>query len=234
MTVPVAFAIGIWPVVGLLRVQLRAALEASKSHMQAQQFWWNQTYSWALGGPIGRYVLGIVFGFQILGEASHHDIKSGSLLGAPHARVHLTALMCFTISLFSLVLFAKTARQLLKGMTTFESLRTLALASSKNEPTFLCMPDSGNPQAANSEGLAYAVVSVAPGVNLYDMGPWANFMSFWERPFRPSDHDMNGSYWPLINPALVQRLTMKSREDREVDINLLTMRQRRTTDQRHT
>jgi len=210
---PVAFAIGVFPVVRLLWSQLSDALEASKADPETQRIWWSRTYSWALGGPIGRYLLGTILGIRILKK--NLDVidnqASGSLAEVPHVGLHVTVIVGLIVSIFSFILAIKTSLQLLKGLTTLETLRLQAMGK-QDIPLFLCIPNKNGRSldaVGGTMGPAPTVIPLHLGEPIYDMGAQENFLSFWRRPFIPPKADRQNFDWPLINPTLINRLHHK-------------------------
>ncbi|KAF9453584.1 hypothetical protein P691DRAFT_22803 [Macrolepiota fuliginosa MF-IS2] len=206
---PVAFTIGVFPVVRLLWSQILDALEASRMDPNTQRIWWSRIYSWALGGPLGRYLFGTILGFRILkGNLDVIDNQtSGSLVEVPHVGLHMTVIVGFVVSIFSFILAIKTSLQLLKGLTTLEALRLQAMGK-QNIPLFLCIPDENDHplDAGGTTSPASVVIPLHLGEPIYDMGARDNFLSLWRRSFIPPKADRQNFDWPLINPTLIKRL----------------------------
>jgi palmitoyltransferase len=96
---PVVFIIGTLPVAGLLWHQLLYVLQLSKQNAAIQEIWWTRAYSWAFGGPLGRYVVGVVLGFRVLERPVHEN----SMVEAPHLLVHSATFITLIVCLFSFV-----------------------------------------------------------------------------------------------------------------------------------
>lgn len=101
-SVPVTFTIGTFPVIGLLWGQLSDALVASKADAYIQQIWWTRTYSWAFGGPFGRYLVGTTLGLRVLKERPQNS-PSYCAIEVPQIKMQLTAIVACVISVFSVV-----------------------------------------------------------------------------------------------------------------------------------
>ncbi|XP_006461953.1 hypothetical protein AGABI2DRAFT_186037 [Agaricus bisporus var. bisporus H97] len=178
---PAAVIIGVLPVAGLLWHQVLYVLRISKQDMAIQEIWWTKAYSWAFGGPLGRYVVGTVLGFRVLGKQLHGK----SMLEAPHLLVHSTALVALIVGIFSFVLALKITNQLLNGLTTLDVLRppTLTKSDKNSLASFLiCVPSLS---VSTEDTLTQTVISVPLGSRLYDLGYLGNLKTFWKRPFVP-------------------------------------------------
>lgn len=102
--IPIAFSIGVFPVVPMLWHQFIDALKVSQVDPRIQHVWWTKLHSWCLGGPIGRYFIGIGLGLYVLREQRISDGQvDDSLFESPHSRTILVAFIGLTISLFSFV-----------------------------------------------------------------------------------------------------------------------------------
>jgi DHHC palmitoyltransferase len=77
------------PILPILRTHIIDALAASHADAWATDVWWDRPYSWILcGGPPGRWVVGVLFGFHTLRvRRSLAPWLSGSLISQPHARI---------------------------------------------------------------------------------------------------------------------------------------------------
>ncbi|KAJ3560235.1 hypothetical protein NP233_g10975 [Leucocoprinus birnbaumii] len=203
--VPLAFSIGVYPVAKAVWSQLVAALKASQASESLQQIWWTKKYSWALGGPIGRYLIGTVLGIQVLRkQAVAEDQVYRSLFDVPHLRTISIVALGLILSLFSLALVLKTIQQLLNGRTTFETLRPLTRSDRRDNPSdvFICIPST------DSIG-SKLVVPILPGEHVYDLGSRENLRSLLSRPFIPEDNTRKEFDWPIIDPTLIHRLQSK-------------------------
>lgn len=99
---PATFTICIFPVAELLWGQISDALVASKADVYIQEMWWTRAYSWAFGGPFGRYLIGTTLGLRLLRERLH-DPAPYCAIEVPQIRVQLTAIVACVISFFSAV-----------------------------------------------------------------------------------------------------------------------------------
>lgn len=72
---PIAVTIGIWPVIRSVASHTREAYRISIVDPWIVENWWGWKWSWiAVGGPPGRWVTGIVLGYNAI---SRHRIDSG-------------------------------------------------------------------------------------------------------------------------------------------------------------
>lgn len=103
---------------------------------------------------------------------------------------------CFLVSQ---ILGVKTSHQLLNGLTTFETLRPLAMGKpNKDLAMFICIPNLRGTLGADCSISAHSVISVSPGKRMYDLGYRENFLALWRRPFIPSQRERYffiGSKW---------------------------------------
>lgn len=101
---PIAFAIGVFPITRVLWHHVLFAFSVSRNDPWANQLWWNWRGSWIVGGgPIGRWMWGIVLGFRILKATRDATVSSVHLIEQPHLRVVGTAIFGLALSLFSAV-----------------------------------------------------------------------------------------------------------------------------------
>lgn len=84
-----------------------AALRVALSDRSIQENWWNWKWSWVIwGGPIGRYVRGLVLGYRVLqneigtGRGAKH---LGDMVKQPSATLAATLVLAIILSIFTLV-----------------------------------------------------------------------------------------------------------------------------------
>ncbi|KXN86572.1 Palmitoyltransferase PFA3 [Leucoagaricus sp. SymC.cos] len=202
---PIAFVVGISPVAKLLLSQLVQAFNVSQANANVQRIWWTRLYSWALGGPIGRYLIGVALGLQILRETTDKRGQiATSLFAVPHLRTHLTAIIAFIACLFALILALKTLWQVMKGYTTHESLRPLVNQGrqSGQRSLFVCVPNLNRTNPL-------FVFPVPLKRHVYDLGLKENLKSLLNRPFISQESPRKDFSWPLIDPTLTRDIHSK-------------------------
>ncbi|KAF8967677.1 DHHC palmitoyltransferase-domain-containing protein [Flammula alnicola] len=203
--VPLAFSIAVFPVSKILVGHVISALNVSKQDEWANRIWWNWSGSWILcAGPFGRWIAGTILGFMILSRDRQRekDILPGYLIEEPHLRVTLTAGFALLLSVFAFVLAIIFIRKVLRGVTTFETLRSptpsnrvsLALLDKLH---LVCIP-----QTATRPTI---IAPVLPNERMYDLGAAYNRKIFIEKPLISTS--VPSSYiWPKLNPSVIQRL----------------------------
>ncbi|KAF5362521.1 hypothetical protein D9756_002452 [Leucocoprinus leucothites] len=185
---PFAFFVGVSPVTKQLWYQLIDAFNTSRGNASIQRVWWSKSYSWAFGGPIGRYLIGTGLGIRVLREQMVTGGQaSNSLLDVPHFRTIFMTVVGLVTSLFSLILALKTTWQLSNGRTTFEALRPPG-SSSKAPGIFVCIPSRGGTGSS-------IVLPIPPEEHIYDQGLRENLESLLKRPFIPEE---SSRYYPSV------------------------------------
>lgn len=105
----VAAIVGLWPVLFRILAHISLSFSTSRADEWCKEFWWDNWYSWVfIGGPPGRYVVGLFLGFRLLGQRRGPEGSfPGSIIELPHLRVALMfafALVFAVISVVRLVL----------------------------------------------------------------------------------------------------------------------------------
>lgn len=103
---PLAVNISIIPVVYPLYKHLRSALRLSFNDPWICENWWDWKWSWVVyGGPVGRYITGIVYGFRALERrAGHKGLPHfGDCVREPRLVIAGTVLSALFLAAFTLV-----------------------------------------------------------------------------------------------------------------------------------
>lgn len=103
---PVTFALAISPVFRILCSHIILALDVSRKNEWANRVWWDWIGSWVVCcGPVGRWPVGAILGFVIIGNNRPRDreIIPGYLIEEPHLSVFATAVIVLFLSCFCIV-----------------------------------------------------------------------------------------------------------------------------------
>ncbi|KAJ7257962.1 DHHC palmitoyltransferase-domain-containing protein [Mycena haematopus] len=206
---PVAYSVSMMPVYRPLTRHMALAMDISCHDPWAKQVWWDWYGSWIFfGGPLGRWIFGMMLGFRILKAEKRDD---SPLLEQPSLRLFSICALGLIFSLFTLTLAVWTIKDQLRGLTTLDAMQE---SHQKQAPRFVCVPrnasciprDDGAEDNADDEiaGCSHVISAVLPAERLYDLGPWANLRDIFEKPCRGSNH---AAYrWPKLNPTVLERI----------------------------
>jgi hypothetical protein len=76
---PLAFTLAVFPIIQPLSRHVLLALNLSRSDNWARNMWWDWWGSWIfIGGPLGRWIIGIVIGFWI--RRGRRGIEGGGVM----------------------------------------------------------------------------------------------------------------------------------------------------------
>ncbi|KAJ6485858.1 DHHC palmitoyltransferase-domain-containing protein [Mycena sanguinolenta] len=208
---PVAYSVSMLPVYRPLMRHMALALDVSHRDAWANQVWWDWYGSWIFfGGPLGRWIFGMALGFRVLKTERRADLP---LLEQPSLRLFSISALGLIFSLFTLTLALWTIKDLLRGLTTLDTMQE---SRQKQAPRFVCVPrntsctprdDGAEDNGADDEiaGGRNVVAVVLPAERLYDLGPWANLRDIFDRPWRDANHTLTYR-WPKLNPTVLERV----------------------------
>jgi palmitoyltransferase len=97
----------------ILNVVWRHAMDALNVSLQSEavhNYWWARWYSWVLvGGPLGRWPVGIGFGYRLLAmrDAPYSDWHMGSIVNGPSLTLFLIIQIALALALFTAVSFCR-------------------------------------------------------------------------------------------------------------------------------
>jgi hypothetical protein len=103
---PLAINISSIPVLYPAFKHFRAALRLAFNDPWIRENWWNWKWSWVVyGGPVGRYVAGIVYGYRALQRKLGHHAPSqlGDCVKEPRLALAGTLLFALFLGVFSVV-----------------------------------------------------------------------------------------------------------------------------------
>ncbi|KAJ7695058.1 DHHC palmitoyltransferase-domain-containing protein, partial [Mycena rosella] len=191
---PVACSVSLIPVYHILTRHMSLALRISQQNAWANQVWWNWYGSWIFfGGPFGRWIFGMALGFRILKAERRADLP---LIEQPNLRLFAISAFGLLLSLFTLALGLWTIRDILRGMTTLDAIR------STRYPRYVYIPRNLSGDSAESVSSGNNVAAVLPGERLYDLGYRANLRDIFAGPTT-----INAMYvWPKLNPTVLDRM----------------------------
>ncbi|KZT25268.1 hypothetical protein NEOLEDRAFT_1156447 [Neolentinus lepideus HHB14362 ss-1] len=173
---PTVTAIGLYPILSPLRYNVLLALSVSREDSGARQRWWDWWGSWAVFcGPLGRVPVGIILGFRILQKHRISFDEPGEVIEQPYLRLALAVFGAALLSIFTLGLAISTTRNILRGLTTFESLYI-----NSSRPLYVSVPRRGT-----SPGQVYRV---SRQDRIYDLGWKANMRHVMAYPTFPGWH----------------------------------------------
>jgi hypothetical protein len=104
-----AIPIGVSPIYHPLLQHVKSALSVSQADPHVRRVWWDKWYSWLfVGGPPGRWLIGMMFGFDILKRDStppgtQLEWLDGSFIALPHIRLVVLVAASSLLAIFSLV-----------------------------------------------------------------------------------------------------------------------------------
>ncbi|KAF7317907.1 Palmitoyltransferase [Mycena kentingensis (nom. inval.)] len=138
LVVPLTCAFCILPVWRVLLQRSQKALAISRGDVWAREIWWDWWGSWILvGGPMGRWVVGIALGTRILVA----EENSEGLPMIEHAGLRVLALagVALLFAVFCLVMAISTLRNLLRGLTSWDRLQVNRRGAF---PPLVCIPSA--------------------------------------------------------------------------------------------
>ncbi|KAF8840814.1 hypothetical protein BDN67DRAFT_967989 [Paxillus ammoniavirescens] len=206
---PLAFLVGAGPVIWTLSRHAVSAYHASRSDAWAKKIWWDWLGSWFLfGGPLGRPIFGTLLGYPILQATQEPSELPGQAIERPHLGIAVVAGIALLMSVFCLGLATVTTRNILRGQTTVEALksqtpqdillfvpRDLFLETQRSDPN------------DNPDGWVFRLPS---DTRLYDCGWRRNWQTVMQKPLFASTgaDNMCAFSWPKLNPAVLRGVGM--------------------------
>lgn len=102
---PLTIAVSALPVLRPVYQHFRAALRIAMSDTHIKADWWDWKWSWIVwGGPIGRYVRGLVLGYRVLQKEYGGSGKAwGDVVREPRAALAATLLCAILLGVFTMV-----------------------------------------------------------------------------------------------------------------------------------
>ena len=167
------------------------ALDTSLKSEITRDWWWDRWYSWVLvAGPIGRWPVGICFGYRILAAQDDRppDEHMGSVIKDPSLTLFLLIQIALGLALFTAVGYSPPPihplfmtpysqamlllgiKDVLQGKTTFDRMTAPPRGALYWMPTMSDGPGSG------------IVVACPEGINPYDAGFQRNWSDLMVRP----------------------------------------------------
>ncbi|KAF8316821.1 hypothetical protein DL93DRAFT_2226638 [Clavulina sp. PMI_390] len=125
---PITIAVSTLPILRPVARHLVAALRIAWADDHIKKVWWDWKWSWVIwGGPIGRYVRGVVMGYAVLQRKNGDDGSEnrwGDIIREPRAAIAATLLIAFLLGIFTLALGVQMIRNISRGQTTLDVLKT--------------------------------------------------------------------------------------------------------------
>ncbi|KAJ7173765.1 DHHC palmitoyltransferase-domain-containing protein [Mycena filopes] len=197
---PIAYSALVVPIHRPLLRHMSLALTVSRLDAWTNEVWWQWYGSWIFfGGPLGRWIFGMVLGFRILKSQRRADLP---LVEQPSLRIFVICAIGLLLSLFTLTLALWTIKDLLRGLSTLDAMQE---RRTRNHSRFICIPLD---DVASSRGVGATrnkIVAVLPEERIYDLGSWSNLRDIMERPWRDAPHTA-ALKWPRINPSVLDRM----------------------------
>lgn len=102
---PLTIAVSALPVLRPVYQHFRAALRIAMSDTHIKADWWDWKWSWIVwGGPIGRYVRGLVLGYRVLQKEYGGSGQAwGDVVREPRAALAATILFAILLGVFTMV-----------------------------------------------------------------------------------------------------------------------------------
>ncbi|KAH8116255.1 DHHC palmitoyltransferase-domain-containing protein [Phellopilus nigrolimitatus] len=201
--IPILVVTAVSPIIPLLCNRIIQALHVSRRSQWITKNWWDRWYSWYfVGGPPGRWIIGILLGVWELreSEADSGDLEHfGYEIASPGVALLVTIGFASLLAIFACVMLVSTLRNIFLGRTSVESY----VFSDDDKPVdkrtsrYLCIPSS------SSEG--QKVFELLPGERLYDLGWKENWRSFTKKGIFSSAESTEAFAWPKINPDVLRR-----------------------------
>jgi hypothetical protein len=102
ITVPWVVA-GMW---GALSSHIMDALSASMTDPHTRQVWWDCWYSWVfIGGPPGRWMVGLVLGLRLVRKPASGVYQLGDMIRYPNISLTVITGIGTLLALFTMVCF---------------------------------------------------------------------------------------------------------------------------------
>ncbi|KAJ7743092.1 DHHC palmitoyltransferase-domain-containing protein [Mycena metata] len=215
---PIACLALVLPVYPTLLRHMSLALITSHVDPWANQVWWDWYGSWIFfGGPLGRWIFGMVLGFRILKTQRKPNLP---LIEQPSLRLFVICALGLLLSLFTLTLALWTMKDLVRGLTTLDGMQE---RHTRNSSRFVCIPSENVHISRGAEDVAAnrnKIAAVLPEERLYDLGTWSNLWDILERPWQ--DQPSTALYkWPQLNPTIIDRIR-KTKKSIPSDDNSVT------------
>ncbi|KAF9218505.1 hypothetical protein BS17DRAFT_798551 [Gyrodon lividus] len=195
--VPVTFLVGVAPVIQTLICHAVSAYYTSRSDHWVKEIWWDWFGSWFLfGGPLGRPIFGILLGYPVLQITQEPSGLPGQVIERPHLGIAIMAGIALLMSVFCLGLAIVTTRNILRGQTTVETLK-----SRSRRDIFLFVPRDVLLEARSSDpnnipdGCVFRLRSDTR----------LNWQAVMQKPLFTSPIANNSTFsWPKLNPAVLR------------------------------
>lgn len=104
--VPLSFMIAVAPILSTLGHHISVCYSLSRNDPWANKIWWDWFGSWIFfGGPLGRWVAGMLLGFYIQQSKPGYDDPRfpGDIIDKPHLNVVALVGMVLLVSCFTVV-----------------------------------------------------------------------------------------------------------------------------------
>ncbi|KAH7885865.1 zf-DHHC-domain-containing protein [Phlebopus sp. FC_14] len=203
---PLAFVVGAAPVARILLRHAASAYRSSRADGWAQALWWDWPGSWFLfAGPLGRPIFGTLLGYSILQANQDLSWLSGQTIQQPCLHIALVAGLAFLMSIFTLGLAIMTTRNILRGQTAVETLRS----SSRRNILLLvpCEISRGTPTPDADDAMYGRVHRLRHDTRLYDLGWRRNWRAVVQKPlFARRVANESTFSWPKLNPAVLRHV----------------------------
>jgi len=169
ITVPWVVA-GIW---GALLSHIMDALSASMMDPHTRQVWWDCWYSWVfIGGPPGRWIVGLVLGLRLVRKPASGVYQLGDMIRYPNISLTVITGIGTLLALFTMGLLFTTINDVLKGRT---SLDAIARRTGSRKGTLVWIPWREVDEDEDGGTV------VATDANIYDAGLRGNWNTLWNR-----------------------------------------------------
>ncbi|KIK99364.1 hypothetical protein PAXRUDRAFT_822847 [Paxillus rubicundulus Ve08.2h10] len=201
---PVAFLVGAGPVIWSLIRHVVSAYYASRSDAWVNEIWWDWPGSWFLfGGPLGRPIFGTLLGYSVLRVTQEPSGLPGQAIERPHLGIAIVAGIALLTSVFCLGLATVTTRNILRGQTTVEALK-----SRMPQDILLFVPRDllETRRSDLNDNLDGRVFRLPSGTRLYDRGWRRNWQIMMQKPlFASAGADNRCAFsLPKLNPAVLR------------------------------
>ncbi|KAJ6624940.1 DHHC palmitoyltransferase-domain-containing protein [Mycena sp. CBHHK59/15] len=217
---PTAYAFSVAPIHRIMAHHMSIALAVSQQDPWAREVWWDWYGSWIfVGGPPGRWTLGVALGFHILKTRRRHDLP---LIEQPNLRLFTICTIGLIFSLFALTLVIWTTKDAFRGLTTLDAMQKkrgrrhpqpfarfvripkILLSGSRLQEDGSSHVDDNGSSVSSHHSL---VDRVLPDEHLYDLGHASNIQELFDRPlFFQDETKINMYIWPKLNPMVLNRV----------------------------
>ncbi|KIJ59224.1 hypothetical protein HYDPIDRAFT_101016 [Hydnomerulius pinastri MD-312] len=178
---PCVLFVGAAPVIRTLARHAISAYHASRSDVWAKEIWWDWLGSWFFfGGPIGRPIFGTLLGYSVLQVTQEPLGLPGQAIEQPLLSIAIVAGIALLMSVFSLTLAIVTTRNILRGQTTVEALK-----SQSRRDILLFVPQGiflEEPSSNLSMVPSGRVLRLSYDTRLYDLGWRRNWQTVMQKP----------------------------------------------------